>query len=219
MKKPDFSASLAFLKKDKRFAALIKKYGPPEIDRYHLAAQAGGTIDVFQALLRSIIYQQLSGKAAATILGRVTALFPDGKATPAALLKIRGTRLRKAGLSRQKLGYVRDLAHKCIDGTVDQKQFPKMTSAEIVEHLTAVKGIGEWSAHMLLIFTLHRIDILPTGDLGIRKGFQSVYKLKAMPNVAEMEHLAAGWRAHASIASWYLWQVADEVKVKVSAKS
>ena len=204
--KTDYSASLAHLKKDRRFAALIKTHGPPEIDRYH------GTIDVFQSLLRSIIYQQLSGKAAATIHARVVALFPKGKPTPAELLKIRPAALRKAGLSKPKVSYVQDLARKCLDGTVDQKKFPKMTSDEIIAHVTAVKGIGIWTAHMLLIFTLHRPDILPVGDLAIRKGFQSVYGLKEMPSEKEMEKLALGWRAHASIASWYLWRVSDESK-------
>ncbi len=204
--KADHSASLAALMKDKRFAPLIKKHGLPEIDRYH------GKIDIFHALLRSIVYQQLSGKAAATILARVVALFPDGKPTPETLLKIRTPRLRKAGLSAQKVGYVRDLAKKCIDGTIDQKLFPKMTSAEIIEHVTAVKGIGEWTAHMLLIFSLNRPDILPVGDLGIRKGFQIVYGLNELPDAKKMEKLAKDWRAHASVASWYLWRVADAEK-------
>ncbi len=204
--KSDYAASLAHLKKDPHFAPLIKKYGLPEIDRYH------GKIDVFHALLRSIIYQQLSGKAAATILGRVETLFPDNRPMPETLLKIRAPRLRKAGLSMQKIGYVRDLALKIIDGTVDQRKFSKMTSDEIIEHVTAVKGIGEWTAHMLLIFSLNRLDILPTGDLGIRKGFQSVYGLKKLPTAKEMEKLARDWRTHASVAAWYLWRVADERK-------
>ena len=210
--KADYSASIAHLKKDKHFATLIKKHGPPEIDRYHLSAQAGGKIDVFHALLRSIVYQQLSGKAAATILARVVALFPDAKPTPEALLKIRAPRLRKAGLSAQKVSYVRDLARKCLDGTIDQKLFPKMTSAEIIEHVTAVKGIGTWTAHMLLIFSLNRLDILPTGDLGIRKGFQIVYGLKELPDAKTMDKLAKDWRDHASVAAWYLWRVADDKK-------
>ncbi len=204
--KSDYAASLAHLKKDPHFAPLIKKYGLPEIDRYH------GKIDVFHALLRSIIYQQLSGKAAATILGRVETLFPDNRPMPETLLKIRAPRLRKAGLSMQKIGYVRDLALKIIDGTVDQRKFSKMTSDEIIEHVTAVKGIGEWTAHMLLIFSLNRLDILPTGDLGIRKGFQSVYGLKKLLTAKEMEKLARDWRTHASVAAWYLWRVADERK-------
>ena len=204
--KADYGPSVTRLKKDPYIGPLIKKYGPPDIESYH------GKIDIFNALLRSIVYQQLSGKAAATILARLVALFPGGKPTPETLLKIRAPRLRTAGLSRAKVEYVRDLARKCIDGTVDQKRFPKMTSGEIIEHLTAVKGIGQWSAHMLLIFTLHRLDILPVGDLAIRKGFQSAYKLDKMPNAKEMEALAKDWRAHASVASWYLWRVADEDK-------
>ena len=202
----DFTRSLAYLEKDHRFGALIRKHGPPDIEVSH------GRIDVFQALLRSIIYQQLSGKAAATILSRVVALFPTGNPTPATLLKIRTPQLRKAGLSKQKIDSVRDLARKCIDGTIDQKKFPKMTSEEIIEHVTAVKGIGPWSAHMLLIFSLHRLDILPVGDLGIRKGFQIVYKLDKLPSEKEMELLAKDWREHATVASWYLWRVADEKK-------
>ncbi len=201
--KPYLASSVSHLKRDPQFSPLIKKHGLPDIERYH------GSIDVFNALLRSIVYQQLSGKAAATILGRVIALFPDGKPSPEALLKIRAPRLRKAGLSGKKVEYVRDLAKKCVDGTIDQKRFPKMTSAEIIEHVTAVNGIGTWSAHMLLIFTLHRLDILPVGDLGIRKGFQIVYKLDKLPTEKEMENLAKGWREHASVAAWYLWRVAD----------
>lgn len=206
MKKYDYSPSLAALKKDPHIGPLIKKYGTPEIEKYH------GKLDIFQALLRSIVYQQLSGRAAATILARVQALFPDNKPTSEGLLKIRAPRLRKAGLSVQKIGYVRDLAKRCLDGTIEQKKFPKMTSAEIIEHLTQVKGIGEWTAHMLLIFSLNRLDILPTGDLGIRKGFQEVYQLKSMPTKPQMEKLAQPWIAHASVASWYLWRVADEAK-------
>ena len=204
--KADHSKSISHLKKDVRFRELIKKHGLPDIERYH------GKIDVFQALLRSIVYQQLSGKAAATILSRVVALFPDGKPTPEALLKIRTPRLRKAGLSGQKVEYVRDLARKCLDGTIDQKKFPKMTSDEIIAHVTAVKGIGTWSAHMLLIFSLNRLDILPVGDLGIRKGFQIVYKLDKLPSEKEMEKLAKDWRGHASVAAWYLWREADDAK-------
>ncbi|HVM73598.1 MAG TPA: DNA-3-methyladenine glycosylase 2 family protein [Candidatus Paceibacterota bacterium] len=211
--KKDVAAALTKLKKEPYFRPLIKKYGSPEIDRYH------GKIDVFHALLRSIVYQQLSGRAAATILARVVALFPDGTPTPEALLKIRRPRLRKAGLSGQKVEYVRDLAKKCIDGTVDQKLFNKMTSDEIIEHVTAVKGIGTWTAHMLLIFSLNRLDILPVGDLAIRKGFQVVYKLQALPNEKEMEKLAKDWRAHASVASWYLWRVADEAKKSTLKKT
>ncbi len=194
------------LRKDPRFAKLIKKHGPPDLTRYH------GKIGVFEALLRAIIYQQLSGNAARAIHQRILALFPPGTPSPKAMLKIRTQKLRAAGLSAQKIGYVRDLAEKYLDGTINEKQFPKMTSEEIIEHLVQVKGIGTWTAHMLLIFTLQRPDILPTGDLGIRKGFQIVYKLRTLPDHKKMEALARPWRQSASAASWYLWRVADDAK-------
>jgi 3-methyladenine DNA glycosylase/8-oxoguanine DNA glycosylase len=203
-----FRESLRVISADKKMASLIRKYGPPDLGRYH------GGIGVFPALLRSIIYQQLSGHAARAIHARVLALFPKSVPTPQALLKIRAPKLRKAGLSIQKIQYVRDLAHKFLDGTIDEKRFPQMNSQEIIEHLTQVKGVGEWTAHMVLIFTLGRLDILPVGDLGIRKGFRKVYKMRTLPDKKEMEKRARPWREHASIASWYLWAVADDAKEK-----
>lgn len=202
-----YAASVAALKRDKTFARLIKKYGPPDIQGHHAS-----TPDVFQSLLRSIVYQQLSGHAARAIHARVIALFPASKPSPKALLKIPAKKLRAAGLSIQKIEYVRDLARKCLDGTIDPKRFPKMSSADIIEHLTAVKGVGEWTAHMVLIFTLHRPDILPTGDLGIKKGFQIAYKLRKLPGKKDMEKIAQAWKGHESVASWYLWRAADGAK-------
>ena len=209
MAKNAHAGSLAALRKDPKMAALIKKHGAPDLSRYH------GEVTVFESLLRSIVYQQLSGYAAAAIHARILALFPSAKPTPGQLLKIRASKLRKAGLSIQKISYIRDLARKHLDGTIDEKRFPDMTSAEIVEHLVRVKGIGEWTAHMMLIFKLHRLDILPVGDLAIRKGFQNAYQLKKVPGKKEMEKLASAWRAHASIAAWYLWREMDEKKGKV----
>lgn len=205
---PDFSESIKALRKDKKLNTVIKKHGPMDLTKYHANSRG-----IFPALLRSIVSQQISSKAAASILVRVVALFPKNKPTPELLLKIPSPKLRKAGLSAAKVIYVKDLAKKCLDGTIDEKQFPKMTSQEIIDHLVQVKGIGEWTAHMLLIFTLYRPDILPVGDLAIRKGFQSVYGLQALPNKKEMEHIAKPWRSHATAASWYLWRVADEVKI------
>ena len=176
--------------------------------------QAGGTMKVFSSLLRSIVFQQLSGHAARAIHGRFIALFPKSGPTPALVLRVPTRKLRSIGLSAAKVTYMRDLAEKYLDGTINEKKFGGMTSREIVHHLVQVKGIGVWTAHMLLIFTLHRLDILPTGDLAIRKGFQTVYKLKELPSHERMEKLAEKWRAHASIASWYLWRVADEQKKK-----
>lgn len=212
MKQPDLTPAMKVLKQDKNMAALIKRYGYPDLTRYHTASRS-----LFSALLRSIVYQQVSGHAARAIHARVVALFPSGKPTPEQLLKIRALRLRKAGLSVAKIAYVRDLAKKCLDGTINEKQFPKMSSQEIIDHLVAVKGIGEWTAQMMLIFKLYRLDILPVGDLAIRKGFQKVYRLKKEPDKKTMERLAAPWRAYATVASWYLWRVMDGEKKEKTA--
>jgi len=122
-------------------------------------------------------------------------------------------KLRSVGLSGQKAAYIQDLALKFTDGTIKHKSLHKMSTDEVTAHLTQVKGVGVWTVQMLQIFTLGRLDVLPVGDLGIRKGFQIVYKLKVMPTPKEMEKLAAPWRQHASVASWYLWRAADGTKI------
>ena len=209
--------SLKVLRKDKRFAKLIKQYEKPT-----MAWGNRSTKNVFRALVRAIVYQQLSGKAAATILTRLIVLFnkqntPSSKLKfpkPEEVLKMDFVKLRSVGLSGQKAAYIQDLALKFTDGTVKHKTLHKMSTEEVTAHLTQVKGVGVWTVHMLQIFTLGRLDVLPVGDLGIQKGFQIVYKLKKLPNAKEMEQLAKNWREHASVASWYLWRVADGNKVK-----
>jgi DNA-3-methyladenine glycosylase II len=197
--------SLSILKKDPRFAVLIKKYGPPTLTR-----EAG----YFQALVRSIIYQQVTGKAAASIMAKFVALFPKTVfPTPAQVNKKTVEELRTAGLSGQKASYIKDLALKFTDGTIREKDLDSMTTVEITEHLVQVKGIGVWTVHMFLIFTLGRLDVLPVGDLGVRKGMQVVFKMRALPNPKQMEQKAKPWRQHASVVSWYLWRVADEAKL------
>ena len=200
--------SIAVLRRDKHFAPLIKKYGPPVLKRGR---------NPFQSLARAIIRQQISGKAADSIEARFVGLF-GGKRfpTPDEIVAVPLSKLRSAGLSGQKASYIKDLAEKFTDGTIKHRSLNKMQSEEIIEHLLQVKGIGVWTTHMFLIFTLNRPDILPTGDLGIRKGFQMVYGLKSLPDHKKMELLAKPWRAHASLASWYLWRVADEVKTRIS---
>src|SRR3989344_9451617 len=205
--KSDLAESIIALRRDKRFARLIKKHGPPDLTRGK---------DYFQALVRSIIHQQVSGAAANTIHARFLALFPKGKSpTPEMVRAIPLEKMRAAGLSGQKASYIKDLAEKFSDGTIKHRALHTMESADIVAHLTQVKGIGVWSVHMFLIFTLNRLDVLPTGDLCIRKGFQILYKLKSLPDHAQMERLARPWRPHAAVASWYLWRVANELKIKV----
>lgn len=207
----DFTTSVRVLRRDKKLAPHIKKHGPVDLKR-----QRNRRTGVFHSLLRAIVYQQISGKAAASILARVEALYPKGKPTPELVAKTPENKLRACGLSTQKASYAKDLAKHFLDGTIDEKKFAKMTSDEIVEHVTQVKGIGVWTAQMLLIFTLQRPDILPVGDLGIRKGFQIVYRLRSLPTAKRMEELARPWRAHATAASWYFWRIADAPKLRDS---
>lgn len=207
-----YEASLKLLKKDKRFASLL---------RQHKLVKLGRGMKPFEALVRSIIYQQVSGAAAATIFARFKALFtgPSTKLginkafpTPAQVAAMPFEKLRSAGLSGQKASYIQDLAKKFEDGTVRHRSLARMTNEEIIEHVTQVKGIGVWTAQMFLIFTLERLDVLPTGDLGVQKGFQIVYGLKKLPTHEQMEKLAKPWREHASVASWFLWRAADGAK-------
>lgn len=199
--------ALEIFKNDPKFAPLVQKHGMPVWE------ERG---DPFRSLVRSIVYQQVTGKAAASILAKFVALFSDieGFPTPAQVLKKSVDELRSAGLSGQKTAYVRDLAEKFLDGTIDPSSFNQMSNDEIIEHVVRVKGVGVWTAHMFLMTTLKRPDILPTGDLGIQKGFQIVYKLRSLPTPAKMEKLAKPWRMYASSAAWYLWRAADEAKIK-----
>lgn len=203
MAAPHFDESLKLLKKDVHLGAFVIKHGPITHRRRH-AGRA------FQSLAEAIIYQQLSGKAAGTILKRFVALFPGTTfPTPEDVLKIKTERLRAAGLSGQKASYLKDLALKFKDGTIQPKLFKKMDDAEIIAHVVAVKGIGEWTAQMFLMFTLHRPDVLPTGDLGIQKGFMRLFKLRAKPSPERMEKLARAWAGHRTLACMYLWRLVD----------
>src|SRR5579859_4655755 len=165
----------------------------------------------FDSLLRAITYQQLSGKAAATIHGRVVALFPeDSGPHPALLLELPHRALRGAGLSRNKLLALRDLAARTLDGTVpDYRSLARMTDEEIIERLTRVRGVGRWTVEMLLIFSLGRPDVLPVTDLGVRKGFRHAYGMKSLPAYSTVERAGRRWAPYRSVAAWYLWQAAD----------
>lgn len=209
MRQPDYSNARRALKKDPKFAPLVRRHGAPDLSRYH------GGINIFQSLLRSIVFQQISGSAARSIHSRLLALFPRKHPTPSKLLEIPAENLRACGLSVQKIVYVRDLATRCLDGTINEKRFPSMSTQEIIDHLIVVKGIGVWTAQMMLIFKLHRLDVLPVGDLAIRKGFKKVYKLRSDPTPKKMEQLARPWREYASVACWYLWKEMDGTKAAV----
>ena len=169
------------------------------------------TRSLFQSLVRSIVYQQLSGNAAGTILGRVMRLFaPKRFPTPKDLLEIPPERLRAAGLSTAKTAALKDLAARALDGTVPSlPRVRRMTDEEIVEQLTRVRGIGRWTVEMLLIFKLGRPDVLPLGDLGVRKGFALTLGKRKLPKPAAMIRRGERWRPYRSVATWYLWRALE----------
>src|SRR5580704_15177550 len=162
----------------------------------------------FETLAKSIVYQQLSGRVASVIFGRL-AKAAGGKVTPENVLKLRPSRMRTLGLSGQKTAYIRDLARHTRDGRVVFDELRELSDAEVIECLTQVKGIGVWTVHMFLIFALRRTDVLPIGDLGIRNAIRKAYGMAELPQPAEMEELAKQWRPYCTVASWYLWRSLD----------
>lgn len=203
MRRYDPAIACAVLAKaDPVMARLMAAVGPLRMER----SMRG---DTFEVLLRAIVHQQLSGKAAGTIHQRVRALFPDGDIRPGALDAIGDDVLRAAGLSANKLRAVRDLAGRCHDGTVpSMRTLRRFDDETIIARLTQVRGIGRWTVEMLLIFRLRRPDILPLDDLGVRKGFAAAYD-RPLPDVAELSAAGAGWAPYRSVASWYLWRAAE----------
>jgi 3-methyladenine DNA glycosylase/8-oxoguanine DNA glycosylase len=169
------------------------------------------THSLFTSLLRSIVYQQLSGKAAETILRRVIRLAaPRRFPTPRDLLELSPERLRGAGLSAAKTAAVRDLAARTLDGTVPPlASIRRMEDEEIIQRLTLVRGIGRWTVEMLLIFRLGRPDVLPVDDLGVRKGFAQVFRKRKLPEAASMLRRAEDWRPYRSVATWYLYRALE----------
>jgi 3-methyladenine DNA glycosylase/8-oxoguanine DNA glycosylase len=165
----------------------------------------------FDALAESIAYQQLSGKAAATIWGRVRALYPRKKyLDPKLVLATPDEKLRAAGLSRSKVAALKDLAAKTIDGTVPSaRSLAKMTDEEIIERLITVRGIGRWTVEMLLLFDLGRRDVWPVHDYGVRKGFAKTFGRRKLPTPKQLMKLGEKWRPYRSAAAWYFWRALD----------
>ncbi|HYW43454.1 MAG TPA: DNA-3-methyladenine glycosylase [Bryobacteraceae bacterium] len=159
----------------------------------------------FETLVKSIVYQQLSGRVASVIFGRL-AKAAGAKLTPESVLKLRPSRMRALGLSGQKTAYIRDLARHARDGGLAFEQLQELADAEVIERLTRVKGVGVWTVHMFLIFALRRTDVLPTGDLGIRNAIRKAYGLAELPTPDEIEAMAERWRPYCTVASWYLWR-------------
>ncbi len=162
----------------------------------------------FSSLAESIVYQQLNGTAAAKIFGRFAALAGE-PITPEGILKLSDEQLRSVGLSKQKAAYLKDLAAKTAAGLLDFARLPELTDVEVIEHLTQVKGIGEWTAHMFLMFSLRRPDILPTGDYGVQVAMKKHYKKRKLPKPKDMEKIAKAWAPYRSVACWYMWRSLD----------
>jgi DNA-3-methyladenine glycosylase II len=160
----------------------------------------------FETLVRAIVNQQLSGRVAQVIFGRLKDAVPEGLLTPDNILALRPARMRKLGLSKQKTAYIRDLARHVRDGAIDFAAMDTLPDAEVVERLTTVKGVGVWTAHMFLIFALRRTNVLPSGDLGVRSAIQKAYGLPVLPKPAEIEKLGARWHPYCTVAAWYLWR-------------
>jgi DNA-3-methyladenine glycosylase II len=165
--------------------------------------------DAYGALLRSIVGQQLSTKAAATIYGRMLELFGGHAPTPKQLRAADPDAIRAAGLSRPKIAYLRDLAQHVEDGELELDRLDELSDEKIIEELTAVKGIGEWSAHMFLMFHLGRPDVLPVGDQGIRNAVKTEYRLRKLPDPKRLEKIARPWRPYRTLACLYLWSSLD----------
>jgi len=162
----------------------------------------------FHSLAEAILYQQLNGKAAVTIFNRFTALAGD-PLSPDGILKLTDVQMRGVGLSKQKTAYLRDLAAKTKAGLLEFERLPQLSEEEVIAHLTQVKGVGVWTAHMFLMFTLRRPDILPVGDYGVQAAIKKHYKKRKWPKAAVMEKIAKAWTPYRSIACWYLWKSLD----------
>lgn len=196
-------SALQHLKKsDPVMAAIIRRVGPFAL-QYREPS--------FETLVRSIVYQQLSGRVAGVIFARLHAAAGEERLTPAGIMKLRPERMRKLGLSAQKTRYIRELAKHTRKGSVVFEDLPDFDDAAVIEHLTRVKGIGVWTAQMFLMFALRRNDVLPVADLGIRSAMKKAYGLADLPKPAEMERIAASWKPYTSIACWYLWRSLDNV--------
>ncbi|MCO5051499.1 MAG: DNA-3-methyladenine glycosylase [Verrucomicrobiae bacterium] len=191
-------------RRDRALAAIIRRAEPCA-----LAPQPG--VQPWQALVRSVVYQQLNGTAAAAIFQRFLALFPNGKLPkPEVIVALPEASLRRAGLSRAKTLAIKDVAAQTVAGVVpNRRQIARLSDAEIIARLTTIRGVGPWTVEMLLMFTLGRPDVLPATDYGVRSGFALVYGGKELPTPKELLAFGERWRPYRSVAAWYLWRAVD----------
>jgi DNA-3-methyladenine glycosylase II len=197
-------ARRVLMRRDPVLAAIIKRSG-------ECGLRTARGPDIFNGLIQSIISQQLSTRAAATIYKRFIALLPDrDNPAPDHVLPLDDAALRAVGLSRQKISYLRDLSQKVLDGSLQPAMLGDLPDEAVIEALTRVKGVGRWTAEMILIFRLLRPDVLPVGDLGIVKAIQRAYGLRKTPDAKRMLKIAEPWRPYRSVASWYLWRSLEQ---------
>ncbi len=204
----EYAKARRHLKKvDPVMATLVDRVGTCRLQASHYE-------NPFEALVEAIIWQQLSGKAAATIYGRVLATFPSEQCpAPARWLDAPEATLRAAGLSFGKISFLKDLACRVTDGRLDLTAFDHLDDEEAIAQLTAVKGIGRWTAEMFLLFRLRRLDVFPTADIGVIRAMEKLYTLRKTPSPERMRKIAAPWRPYRSVATWYLWRSLDQTPV------
>ena len=186
-----------FLKKDPKFAKIIMQVGD-----YNVKI----TKNRYQSLVEAIISQQLSGSAANSITKKFRKLYKSKFPKPRDIIKTSDSKLRTTGLSKMKIVYIKELSKKIESKELNMRKISTQSNEQVIEVLTDVKGIGRWTAEMFLIFQLGRLDILPVGDLGLKKGIQSMYSLKELPEKEQIEQLAESWKPYRTVATWYLWK-------------
>ena len=189
--------AVKFLKKDPKFAKIIMQIGD-----YNVKI----TKNRYQSLVEAIISQQLSGSAANSIIKKFRKLYKSKFPKPRDVIKTSDSKLRTTGLSKMKIIYIKELSKKIESKELNMRKISSQSDEQVIEILTDVKGIGRWTAEMFLIFSLGRLDILPVGDLGLKKGIQSMYALKELPEKEQIEQLAESWKPYRTVATWYLWK-------------
>jgi DNA-3-methyladenine glycosylase II len=199
--------ALRHLRREKNFAALIRRVGPPRLGIQRRRSP-------YEALMRAIAHQQLHGRAAQAILARFEALYPaDEFPAPDLVLASTDEALRACGFSGSKIAAMRAICAATLDGTVPSRRgSARLSDEELIERLVSIRGVGRWTVEMLLIFTLGRPDVLPVDDFGVRDGYRHLYGLEAQPKPKVLAEIGAAWAPHRSIAAWYLWRASDEAK-------
>lgn len=199
--------ALRRLRRDKQFAGLIRRVGPPKLGIQRRRSP-------YEALMRAIAHQQLHGRAAQAILARFEALYPtDGFPPPELVLASSEAELRACGLSGSKIAAMRAICAATLDGTVPTRRASaRLSDEELIERLTSIRGVGRWTVEMLLIFTLGRPDVLPVDDFGVRDGYRVLYGLDVQPKPKALAEIGLAWAPYRSIASWYLWRASEEGK-------